>query len=223
LLVDTTRVLGKFIGKKDFYIDSGTLLGFVRNNSINQYDHDIDIRILPDKLPEERMADLVGELWQIGFKGIIGNIGKRAELICTEYNTLLKLDLKFAYKDDNLLWVYCWEQPGDLSEPRVHVYPIRFFKKMGTVKFKGRLYPCPTPTEDYLLWHYGKEWRDFKVRAEDANETDLSWDFRYSPPCAMSLNELAQKRKELVSYLRDTSSKGGCSEGVLLKIKRGKN
>jgi len=199
-LIDVVRILERFVGKKGYYIDSGTLLGFVRDNAINQLDHDIDIRILPGKLPEERMLDLVRELWQIGYRSILSNVGKRAELICTEYESLLKLDLKFAYKDENLLWVYCWEQPSSVSEPKVHAYPIRFFKKMGTVKFRSRAYPCPTPVEEYLEWHYGKEWKKFKVRPEDANETDLTWDWMKSPPCSMSPSELMAKRKEIINY-----------------------
>ena len=90
-LLDTARVLEGFVGRKGYYIDSGTLLGIVRDNSINQYDHDIDIRILPSRLPEEKMPDLVRELWQIGYRCFNSNVGKRAELSCVDTETLLKL------------------------------------------------------------------------------------------------------------------------------------
>lgn len=201
-LVEISRVLEKFTGKKGYYLDSGTLLGFVRDGVINQYDHDIDLRVLPGKLPEEIMPELVSELWRIGYRCINANVGKRAELICVDNRTLMKLDLKFAFSDENLLWVYCWEQPFSVDEPSIHTYPIRFFKKMGTIKFKGRLYPCPTPVEEYLEWHYGKEWRMFKVRPKDAEVTDLSWDYMKGSPCSMSPNELIQKREEIKGFAR---------------------
>lgn len=202
-LVDITKVLEGFVGRKGYYIDSGTLLGFVRDNSINHLDHDIDIRILPEKLPEEKMPDLARELWQIGFDCLSSNVGRRAELICISNDTLLRLDLKFAYRDENLLWVYCWEQPASFAEPRVHVYPIRFFKKMGTIKYKGRVYPCPTPVEEYLTWHYGKDWKEFKANPKDAEMTDLKWDHMNGPPCSMSPSELMAKRKEIINYKKE--------------------
>jgi len=195
-----TSLLRRFVGGKGYWIDSGTLLGFVRDGAINHLDHDIDIRIMPGKLPEERMSELVSGLWDIGYKCILSNVGKRAELICVDNGSLMKLDLKFAYKDDNLLWVYCWEQPACVDEPRVHAYPIRFFRKMGTVKFKGRAYPCPTPVEEYLEWHYGKEWKEFKTGNGAADMTDLKWNHMMSPPCSMSPSELMAKRKEITNF-----------------------
>jgi len=199
-LIGITNILKRFVGAKGYWIDSGTLLGFVRDDAINQLDHDLDIRILPGRLPEEKMPDLVSELWKLGFGCINANLGKRAELNCTNTKACVKLDLKFAYKDDNLLWVYCWEQPSSVDEPRVHAYPIRFFKKMGTVKYKGRVYPCPSPVEEYLTWHYGKQWKEFKTGEGAADMTDMTWDHMYGPPCSMSPSELMAKRKEIANY-----------------------
>lgn len=201
-LINVTSILKKFVGRNGYYLDSGTLLGFVRDNSINALDHDIDIRILPERLPEEKMPDLVRELWRVGFGCVLSNVGKLAELSCTNYGANLKLDLKFAYKDENLLWVYCWNQPASVEEPRVHAYPIKFFEKMGTIKYKGRVYPCPTPVEEYLTWHYGKQWKEFKTGEGAADMTDMKWDCMYDPPCSMSVQELIDKRKEIINYKR---------------------
>ena len=204
LLKETSLLVESLTGPMGYWIDSGTLLGAVRDRSINIYDHDIDVRILPGRLPEKKMKRLVLGLWEIGFRAIVQNWGKRAELICVHPDKVM-LDLKFAFEDGNLLWVYCWPQPASLDTPRVHCYPIRFFENLGVMNFLGREYPVPMPVEEYLEFHYGPQWREFKKRPEQAEETDLSWDYMMSPPCAMSLEQLAAKREEFGSTQEPSS------------------
>ena len=104
------------------------------------------------------------------------------------------VDLKFAFQDKDLLWIYCWSDTLGEMKPVVHVYPKKFFEEMGEIELCGRKYPTPNPIVEYLEYHYGEEWRLFKKNISQADETDLSWDSIHSPPCSMSVEALAELR-----------------------------
>jgi len=194
ILKSTAEVL-EDMGVK-YFIDSGTLLSAYRDKGINIYDHDIDVRILPSQLSEDRMPELVSRLWGIGYRVIIHNRGTRAQLICVHKDRVM-LDLKFCFQDKHLLWMYCWQSATGEEEPRVHCYPRKFFRHMGEIELLGKKYPTPSQIEEYIEQHYGKDWKEFKDKIEKAEETDLTWDYMKDPPCSMSVEELIQKRKEL--------------------------
>lgn len=170
----------------NYWIDSGTLLGAYRDKSFNVYDHDIDIRVKEVDLPDEKMADLIHKLWLKGFKDIEGLKPYHAQvLFCDELKVLV--DLKLCPENELYTWYYAWREP----EPTVilHVFPKKFFETLGKINLLGREYPCPIPVEEYIEHHYGGDWRKFKVRAEEANETDISWDYMKDPPCAMTMGQ----------------------------------
>ncbi len=170
-----------------YFIDSGTLLSAYRDKSINIYDHDIDVRIFRDEVDKETEAELVKRLWYKGFRLIVDNSEGKQIGGGHPRGTGVNLDLKFCERDADDVWYYCWCEPD--PNPMVHIYPRKFFDNMGTIDLFGRTYKCPSPIEEYIEYHYGKDWRDFKVRAEDAEETDMTWDYMKDPPCAISLPE----------------------------------
>lgn len=179
-----------------YWIDSGTLLAAYRDKNLNPFDHDLDIRCLPGEVTDSNIGDLVKAFWDIGYTIAVQNKGKRAQMLLGTPDHKVLLDLKFAFQDENLLWVYCWASTLGDEEPTVHAYPRRFFEKMDEIELLGRKYPTPSPIVEYLEYHYGKEWQLFKKDISQADETDLTWDSLKSPPCAMSLKQLVERREQ---------------------------
>lgn len=177
----------------NYWIDSGTLLSAYRDGTINIYDHDIDITVFEDEISTERLADIIRAFWLVDFNMIYDpHLQRAAVLLRNRYSIML--DLKLCYRDSEHVWHYCWQKPSPI--PVVYVYPRKFFNNLGLIELLGRRYPCPQPVEEYLLYHYGEDWRLFKVRPEDAKETDLTWDYMRDSPCSMTLdkfNELKEK------------------------------
>ncbi len=179
-----------------YWIDSGTLLGAVRDNAINIFDHDIDIRCFKEDIPDEMMSRLVSRLYDVGWRTFQQNYGERRQLLCLSKDNVL-LDLKFCESNKDYLWYYVWDESPNSSispnsEATVHCFPIKFFKKLGHLDFMGNGYPVPEPTIEYLEYHYGQRWKEFKCNPKDVDITDTKWDAQHSPPCAMSQEQLAQ-------------------------------
>ncbi len=190
----TCQVLGKYT--PNYWIDSGTLLHAVREGGINKYDHDIDVRCLKEDIPDEKMPDLVADLYKIGYMTVQQNAGDRKQLLGL-YQSKIMLDLKFCESNKEYLWQYVWDSsPGssidEKSEVVAHVFPIEFFRKFEKVKLGSHEYQSPSPVIDYLTYHYGEQWKEFKSKPEDVDETDMTWDAQHTPPCSKSLKELAE-------------------------------
>lgn len=189
------------------WIDSGTLLSTVRDKDFNKFDHDIDIRIFKEDIPDERMPDLIWNLYNAGYKTIQQNTGDRKQLLGLWENEVM-LDLKFVEHNDEWVWYYVWDKvPGssifEKNDVVTHVFPKKFYEDFEEIELKGRKYRAPSPVEEYLTYHYGNSWREFKAKPENVDETDFTWDASKSPPCVKSLEQLA----ELTAV--KTTNKGG--------------
>lgn len=176
------------------WIDSGTLLSVLRDGSLNKYDHDIDVRVFKDSIPDERMPELISRLYEVGYNTIQQNTGDRKQLLCLWDNDVM-LDLKFVEYNDDWVWYHVWDKtPGSSiageDDAVTHVFPKKFFDEFDTIELKGITYMAPKPIEEYLTYHYGEQWREFKAKPEDVDMTDMQWDASKSPPCVKSLMEL---------------------------------
>lgn len=177
------------LGKK-YWIDSGTVLSALRDKDINIYDHDIDIRTPVDDWKTEEIGEFVKQLWLLGYSQFKDSGDARMQILAIHTRDVL-LDFKFVYFDDEDAWYWCYKEHQD---PILHLFERRFFDQLETIDLFGRSYPCPSPVEEYVLAHYGPDWREFKVRASEADWTDRTWDYMKDPPAAMTLDEYREKK-----------------------------
>lgn len=186
--------------KVEYWIDSGTLLSAYRDKDINKFDHDIDIRVHAARfIGRDQLSDLIKNLFIRGFYHFESPKTRLQLSILNEKGIFI--DLKFCYQDSDDLWYFCFNEPD--PTPILHVYPRRFFNPLGKIELFGREYPCPQPVEEYLVHHYGEDWRKFKVRVEEANETDLTWDYMHDPPCSMTMDKFNKGKDYIPKVIRD--------------------
>jgi hypothetical protein len=197
----TVDVLKKYTDR--YWIDSGTLLSTVRDSNFNIYDHDIDIRLFKEDIPEEKMPSLIADLYKAGYMTVQQNTGDRKQLLALWQNEIM-IDLKFCEHNDDWLWYHVWDHvPGssifENAEVCAHVFPMSFFKEFEKVKLLDNEYPAPKPAIEYLGYHYGDNWREFKTKSDDIEMTDFKWDAQHMPPCAKTLDELEKIKSGVAS------------------------
>jgi len=201
VLSQTSDLLAEF--GKTYWIDSGTLLSAFRDKDINEYDHDIDIRTIGTQWEVGEVAELIRRLWLMGYCHLI-DTGEAQEQILAYHIDGVLLDFKFCHYDEESVWYYCFD--GKPTITVAHLFDRRFFETLGSIDLLGREYPCPAPVEEYIEAHYGPEWRLFKVRASEADETDLTWDYMKDPPAMLTekgFEALKGYEMPMMTYRRD--------------------
>ena len=136
--------------KINFFLNSGILLGAIRDNDFIKWDWDIEISVFSSEfLPK---IDLISNtLEKSGFK--------IARIIRNKNN--LKIDFIGLYPSDVTSYtIYGWQY----SKIR-NVYwrkelsiPSKFLNELSKFNFLGRQFNCPSNLEEYLTFVYGN-WR----------------------------------------------------------------
>jgi len=135
-----------------FWPDWGTLLGFYREGDFIEFDPDIDLGVKREE--QDKIREVIGELENIG------KVITRVDIAETHYLAGYKI-----YRDD--FWIdiaFYWNCNGEwitpISEwPKVMVFKEEFFNNLIDMEIKGVRFKVPEKTEEYLIAHYGKDWR----------------------------------------------------------------
>lgn len=165
--------LSRQLGLRYFLI-SGTFLGVVRDGAFIGHDHDIDLGIFEEDLPEELLAALSGsndfevtEVDRICLRhsknGDAGYAFMRSPaIIRLAHRSGISLDLFVHFRDGDVVWhgssVHRWDNAA---------FPLADYTFLGR-SFKGAL-----DHDRYLNENYGADWRvpkaDFNVNFDTPN------------------------------------------------------
>ncbi len=151
-----------------YWLDFGTLLGFIRDNKLIDWDHDMDLSIRYDS--DEQMEQMIRALakrypvrvlkpslrsdtWKLGNYRTIKVYCKKYGFIKTKFYLDLFTQYRGRYGNngaDTYRAIVC----GNNSE-----IPASFVDELDTFLFQGHEYKIPNHTEDFLALRYGDDWR----------------------------------------------------------------
>jgi len=136
-------------------ITDGVVLGYARNKSILEWDTDLDFAVF-EEINNRRWKSLYKSFLKEGFR--IGS--KKSDFLCGRRST--PFNLWFFHKKGN---VY---ESFPTTTPNIKfVEKEEWFDKPNMVDFLGSKYPMPNNTNDYLDYHYGKDWKTNIIKNHD--------------------------------------------------------
>lgn len=138
----------------EYFLSCGTALGFKREGDFIDWDDEIDLDIKSEHfIPNFNIIN--NKFLEYGF--IVRPLFRGK----TSKNRIFKEGIKVAigaiYNDNN--GFRC-----DLSQK----FPSKFYHKPEKIKYKNRLFPVPSPIEEYLTFYYG-DWKT-PIKSYDIND-----------------------------------------------------
>jgi len=151
-LGEVKEVLDKH--KIEFWLESGTLLGAIRDKDFIEWDKDIDISI--KRINQHKVTEILQELKDIG-----GKIGY-SMIQTSTYKPYL--DGHHVFKDGFKIDVYYWckIKEGYIAYTNTRVIslnPAKHYDTLDTIDFLGMEVKVPHNPEEYLTGVYGEDWR----------------------------------------------------------------
>jgi hypothetical protein len=136
------------------FINSGTLLGAVREGALLGHDDDVDLAVLIEGATNRQLIDAFAELGQqLDASGALSKpvkFSKAIPVIKIELASSVLLDLFPIWVDDNraFIWPYSYGELGAAD-----VFPLT------TLDVNGTTLPAPQHPEKMLALNYGEGWR----------------------------------------------------------------
>lgn len=133
----------------DVWLNSGTLLGSVREGGLIGHDDDIDLAVMLDA----NCAKTAAQAWIRAFRALQdAGLDPRATLrnprVFKFKGNEVKIDLFPAWMEDGKIWIYP-HSAGELGQ--AELYPLGTCQKSGL--------PIPANPEAFLELNYGKGWK----------------------------------------------------------------
>ena len=144
--------------KTNYFLQTGILLGAIRDNELIKWDWDIEISVFSDDfLPKIDL--IVKKLIDKNFE--IKNVNKK------KYES--KIDFIGQYPENVTGYtIFSWNysKSKDKYWRKDLSVPLRFLNKLSRTNLFGREFRCPNYTEEYLTFAYG----DWKTPLRSSNK-----------------------------------------------------
>lgn len=177
VLERTTKLLEKY--KIPYWLESGTLLGIIRENRLLPWDNDIDISIRNENL--DRLLKILPKFF---WRGLM----TRVKYHKTDDPPFTKGEVRIIkvyaskllfFRGLIVLDIFVQKRLNDLNYSIITVrrhtkraIPSRFTDELTTVRFNEKDYSIPKLTDEYLTYCYG-DWHT-PVKVWDCTKDDLS-------------------------------------------------
>jgi len=153
--------------KITYWLESGTLLGIIRENRLLPWDNDLDLSIKEEDV--DKLLSIRYKFWLQGYKTHVSlhkkndtPFIKKNTRIIKIFNSLvgsifIDIFVKTKYNDK-----YYWAV--GIKNYTKKCAPAYFYENLSTVEFHGKKYSIPAEYEKYLNYRYGdwklplKEW-----------------------------------------------------------------
>jgi len=146
-LILVKRVLDEL--KLKFWLTNGTLLGAYRENDFIKWDDDVDLDLFEeDMLPLYKK--LKDKFLKLGF--IVRGINKKNRCKISLFRHGEKLSLRGLHLDKRY-------KKNEYRLRKNYKYPKKFYNTKSTIIFKGEKFLVPFPTEEFLIYVYGENWK----------------------------------------------------------------
>jgi lipopolysaccharide cholinephosphotransferase len=148
----------------DYWLESGTLLGVVREGRLLPWDHDVDITIRIEDLPR-----IINKLKSFHFK-----YGYRVEIVVNRADAtpLKKGDVRLIKIQSRRLFVLPgWAQLDmfvkikhddkmywSIRNRALKSAPAHFTDNLAVIEFNSRTYKVPKDSRGYLAYRFGDDW-----------------------------------------------------------------
>lgn len=163
-----------------YVLEAGTLLGVIRENRLLPWDTDVDLTITAEYVGS--LEKVIQDLEKIGYRCKIRKYNQDLGPFTKGVPRIVKVQTRkfYFFKGYSLLDIFIKYKLGDKyywmiddKNPVIKSCPAEFYENRVAHEFDGKLFKIPAKFEDYLEYHYGKNWR-----------TPIKeWDFRLDDSC----------------------------------------
>jgi len=145
--------------KVAYFLADGTLLGAARNGDFIPWDPDVAIWIKAEifsRIKDELIKNLASQGFSIDAVG-----GRNPKLNVFKYSEKFELE--------------AWRLSGKNRVRGGLWAPAHLLDNPGQIKLRGRLYPCPSPVNEFLSHRYGSDWRIPQVLSDSYPGCQTKW------------------------------------------------